>query len=82
MSHSCYCGGRPAVAAVVILALQTMMAAPQMAYYDGYAAMAMQAIKAASCEDSRGYWCCVGGPSSSAALEQCCVGDSSSHVAM
>ena len=44
--------------------------------------MAMQAIKAAGCEDSRGCWCCVGGPSSSAALEQCCVGDSSSHVAM
>ena len=44
--------------------------------------MAMQAIKAAGCEDNRGCWCCVGGPSSSAAWEQCCVGDSSSHVAM
>ena len=31
LSHSCYCGGRPAVAAVVMVALQTMMAAPQMA---------------------------------------------------
>ena len=63
-------------------ALQTMMTAPQMAYEqcDGSAAMAMQAIKAAGCEDSRGCWCCVGGPSSSAALEQAAW--SSSHVAM
>ena len=35
---------------------------------DSYAAVATQATKAAGCEDSRGY--------------QCCVGDSSSHVAM
>ena len=39
--------------------------------------MAMQAIKAAGCEDSRGYRCCVG-----RLKQQCCVGDSSSHVAM
>ena len=39
---------------------------------DGYASN-----KAARCEDSGGYWCCVG-----CLKQQCCVGDLSSHVAM
>ena len=39
--------------------------------------MATQATKAAGCEDSGGYWCCV-----VCLKQQCCVGDLSSHVAM
>ena len=40
--------------------------------------MTMQAIKAAGCEDSGGYWCCVGGSSSHVAMSH----GSSSQVAM